>query len=68
MAAATAIIQAGTYIKHIKNGNWKANLESWGKGVPALNNVGDACVNQRSDNKLYVYIDKKSNSKKHNAI
>jgi len=23
--------------------------------VPALNNVGDACVNQRSDNKLYVY-------------
>ena len=25
--------------------------ESWGRGVPALNSVGEACVNQRSESR-----------------
>ena len=28
--------------------------DSWGRGVPALNSVGDACVNHRSDSRWYV--------------
>ena len=32
----------------------KKHDESCGRGVPALNNVGDACVIQRSLNKWYV--------------
>ena len=29
--------------------------ESWGRQVPALKRVGEACVNQRSDMRLYVW-------------
>jgi hypothetical protein len=28
--------------------------ESWGRGVPALNSVGEAWVNQRWDSRWYV--------------
>ena len=30
--------------------------DSWGLGVPALKRVGEACVNQRSLNKWYVWM------------
>ena len=32
----------------------KKQLESCGRLVPALNSVGEACVNHRSDIRLYV--------------
>lgn len=32
----------------------RKQLLSWGRGVPALNRVGEACVNQRSLRYRYV--------------
>ncbi len=32
----------------------RKQLLSWGRGVPPLNSVGEACVNQRSDMAWYV--------------